>query len=114
MPMGMFKPGQSGNPRGRPRKDQQATGEQMLKRALRELETLTPRAIQKLAVIMDDDVNFKSSEQLKAAIVLIEKALVVRRELDTALKGEKPSQPLTEDSDEGTTGVATLSLTVTG
>lgn len=64
---GSFKPGQSGNPSGRPKKTQEQ------KDALQAIRDLAPNAAEVLKSMLDD-VNIPPAQRLRAAELILDRA----------------------------------------
>ena len=84
-----FKPGQSGNPRGRPKQ----TKEQ--RDALAMIRDLAPEAAEKLCEILHDP-EAKATDQLRAIEIILDRAFGKPRVIEAAASDVEDLSPLAE------------------
>lgn len=93
-----FKPGFSGNPNGRPRKDQ-ADSIEDLKKSEKLLRKAIPEAVKILIKTMQEATSPEAKQ--KAATVVIDKFVVVSKELDRKEDREAGTKtPISQDDDD--------------
>lgn len=105
--MSQFKPGQSGNPKGRPKgsvRNARRLGADKLKRLLKALEPIADDSIIVASEIMNDS-EASQATRLKAAMMLLQKYTeltgeVYFEQIPKADKEDKPSGSDSDDEDE--------------
>ena len=99
-----FKPGQSGNPKGRPSGTKQSArrlGANRLKRLLKALEPFADESINVAAEIMQD-TEASQATRLKAAMMLLQKYTELTGEVYFVQLPKDEADSNGEDSDEST------------
>ena len=106
-----FKPGQSGNQGGRPRKDSFIIGEEELLSMRKLLTKHSKEAVKNVIDLMIEAKKNGDKEQLlKLSTWIVDKTIVVQRELER--KRTPADKKGSDDEDETPKGGATLSLSV--